>query len=54
MSLLELLPDEGVAPPLLPDYTLAEKVAAELASLGMALSAHPLTWRDHAYTAAVR
>jgi DNA polymerase-3 subunit alpha len=43
MSLLELLPGEEVAPPLLPDYTLAEKVAAERVSLGMALSAHPLT-----------
>jgi DNA polymerase III alpha subunit len=43
MSLLELLPSEEVAPPLLPDYTLAEKVAAERVSLGMALSAHPLT-----------
>jgi len=43
MSLLELLPCEGVTLPDLPDYTPAEIIAAELDSLGMALSGHPLT-----------
>ncbi len=43
VSLLELMPLELLTePPELPDYTIAEAVAAELDKLGMALSGHPL------------
>jgi DNA polymerase-3 subunit alpha len=43
-SLAEFLPGELLPPaPGLPPYTLAETVAAEMANLGMALSAHPLS-----------
>ena len=42
LSLLELLPEENIAPAL-SDFSQQEMVAAELETMGMALSAHPLT-----------